>query len=269
MTNLKTNFKFFRCIANQPLDTTTPLGLLASKYAIINCDHTDDDSLTLYAYNTLNGRCILAINMSSYRKLLAELNAVLSELGLTSLESVFNELVGISTPITPTTTEVYSQFGNIYQKYLGNGPCSESTALTNFNALLSYVSVIPTIQSYESVNQQLGSLASVQNIHLLLQDIAQTSDILDAYGQSDSSIEILDNLYPILTKSGYLLSNLMGQRDLITPVEDGVQCLLDNLQASDLINLLGAALYERALDENFGNNELSVLYTNTNCGSST
>lgn len=203
--------------------------------------------------------------MVAFRAADAEFTAVLTALRLTSLEATFNELLGYTAPITPATNEVFEKFANIYAEYLNIGPCGETGVLTNLDAIIPYALVLPELPYYEQVERQLKSLTYIRNTHILVPAIAQFSLILDEYGKSHNFVELFDNLYPLRTKSSYTISNLLGDYKLIPTVKDGVQCLVDSLDESEVRKLFVVALDERALDQYFGKNYLSSLYTDTDC----
>lgn len=203
----------------------------------------------------------VAVTMSSFREYMLQVNALLRDFGLTSFVSTFNQLVGFDDTITAATIEMYGKLGNIYAGIIGKNP----VLLTNLNAMIPFVTVLPAFATFASVKRQLKSLVDIENIHLVIDEIAKTSDILDNYGRCKNFVEFRKNLYPFKTKSGYLLSNLLGAKDLITHVRDGVQCFVETYYGLFYSDLLVDALFERALDDSFGNNSLSVLYKKTNC----
>lgn len=197
--------------------------------------------------------------MSSYR----ELAAGASTIPLNLLETAFEELVGIKEPITQATHAVYRQFGKLFADHLGIGPCSASVAMINLNAFVPYATALPAIKYSKSVNNQLGSLAYIQNNYLLVKEIARTSVILDFNGQSNNIHEFPHNLLPIETKSGYVINNLVGQTNLIQNIENGIQCVVNRLTAAERSDILDITLTALALGTNIGNIDLGALCTKT------
>lgn len=203
----------------------------------------------------------MAIEMPDFRKYLLEFRSVLTSHGLSTAEFPFNEILGINgLSISKSSYEVYASFGNIFARMLGIGGCSDAVALLNLNALLLYAWELTTLNCYLSVNTPLGCLANIKNIHVLVQEIAKTSVLLDGYAHWYNGFNFMDALHPSKTKSNYIISHLIGAKDLIALVSGAVDCLVKSLYGADGGELLVDMLFAVALNNNLEYVGLSVLY---------
>lgn len=174
------------------------------------------------------------------------------------LDNIFNELIGINYVFfSSLCKEMFSYFGNLLAETLGIG--CPPTGLLNLNAIIIYDLELPKGIVTISPNGPLKELGTQHSPLALIQTIGKQSILIDAAAYWNQQYIFQDSAYPIVTASGYISGNLIGDKQSLTKLNDATKDLLAKLTPDQTLTLSIDLLEAVAVDSIIGKGIVPVF----------
>lgn len=206
------------CRPPSGIDLSSPLGHLANEIYIQRLPGL------IYFWNRRNARLLLAIREDRATRFDRDLD---NSLKVTNcrLETVFNDLLDISSPNPRCTGPVFQEFASLLLSIAGVGV--PPTGLLNLNGLIVYKRDLPP-------TVRLNQLFAIGSLPILLRAIGETSVILDLYAVTNNQFIFHDSTSSIITQSGLPIGTLIGDKRISTRITAAVDALLATLKPNEL-----------------------------------